>query len=153
MRSHLAGDFVSQQIRLLFSNADPPVPLTPHYLVASKSPVDAGASASAVYRTFASPPHESFRRLEEERVLLEFKESVVQIWGGPGRLRGEQQGPSNEEVIKNLPGRPFEMPDGWNQVFGPERFTVAEGIFDAAMALHVGHSRCMLGTAPRSCLY
>jgi len=34
-----------------------------------------------------------------------------------------------------LPGRPFEMPDGWNQVFTSERFKIAEGLFDAAAAL------------------
>lgn len=135
--SNLAGNFVSQQIRLLYSQSQPAVPLTPHYLVTSKSPVDAGAPASATYRTFEKPPHESFRRHEEERVLTEFKESVVQVWGGPGRLSGAQQGTPNEEVIKAMPGRPFEMPDGWNQVFGPERFRVAEGIFDSKMAFHV----------------
>ena len=137
MRSHLAGDFVSQQVRILFSTSQPPVPLTPHYLVSSKTPVDAGAPANATYRKLPFEPHESFRRLQEERVLTEFKESVVQIWGGPGRLSGGQQGTTNEEVVKGLPGRPFEMPDGWNQVFGAERFRIAEGIFDAKMALTV----------------
>jgi actin-related protein 4 len=138
MRSPLAGRFVSQQIRLLFAKSQPPVPLVPHYLISSKTPVDAGAPANAVYRKFDVPPHESFRQFEEERVLTEFKESVVQIWTGPGRLGGSLNGLPNEEVAKSLPGRPFEMPDGWNQVFGPERFTVAEGIFDAKMALTVG---------------
>ena len=106
-------------------------------MISSKTPVDATAPANATYRGFKIPPSESFRRLEEERVLTEFKESVVQVWGGPGRLSGGQQDTPNEEVIKTLPGRPFEMPDGWNQVFGPDRFRVAEGIFDAKMALTV----------------
>ncbi|KAI9788556.1 MAG: NuA4 histone acetyltransferase subunit [Peltula sp. TS41687] len=135
MRSNLAGDFVSQQVRLLLSTSQPPVPLTAHYLVASKTPVDAGVPANATYRKFAFEPHESFRRLQEERVITEFKESVVQIWGGPGRLSGGQPGTTNEELVRGLPGRPFEMPDGWNQVFGAERFRIAEGIFDAKMAL------------------
>lgn len=134
--SNLAGNFISQQIRMLFSACQPPVHLTPHYLVSSKTPVDAGAPANATYRSFAKPPQESFRRLEEERVLSDFKESVVQIWGGPGRLSGGQQGTPNEEVVRAMPGRPFEMPDGWNQVFGPERFRVAEGIYDAKMAFY-----------------
>ncbi|KAI9832861.1 MAG: NuA4 histone acetyltransferase subunit [Phylliscum demangeonii] len=135
VKSHLAGDFVSQQARRLFATSQPAIRLVPHYLVSSKSPVDAGAPANAVYRTFAEPPHESFRQLEEERVMTEFKESVVQIWGGPGRLTGGQGSTTNEEVVKGFPGRPFEMPDGWNQVFGWERFRVAEGIFDAKMAM------------------
>ncbi|KAI9792989.1 MAG: NuA4 histone acetyltransferase subunit [Piccolia ochrophora] len=135
MRSPLAGNFVSQQLRILFETSQPPVTITPHYLISSKVPVDAGAPSSATYRTFEIPPHESFKRLQEERVLTEFKESVVQLWQGPGRLSSGQQGTTNEDVVRGWPGRPFEMPDGWNQVFGAERYKVAEGIFDAKMAL------------------
>ncbi|KAI9781176.1 MAG: NuA4 histone acetyltransferase subunit [Geoglossum umbratile] len=135
MRSPLAGNFISQQLRILFSASNPPIPLTPHYLITSKTPVDAGSPAIATYRSFATPPHESFRRLEEERVLQEFKESVVQVWQGPGRLSSGPQGTTNEEIVKSWPGRPFEMPDGWNQVFGAERFRVSEGMWEAKMAL------------------
>ncbi|KAH0542949.1 NuA4 histone acetyltransferase subunit [Glutinoglossum americanum] len=135
MRSPLAGNFISQQLRILFSTSNPQIPLIPHYLVASKTPVDAGAPAVATYRQFDTSIHDSFRRLEEERVLQEFKESVVQVWQGPGRLNSGQQGTTNEEVVKSWPGRPFEMPDGWNQVFGGERFRVSEGMWDAKMAL------------------
>ncbi|KZF24374.1 actin-like protein-like protein 6A [Xylona heveae TC161] len=134
-RSPLAGNFVSDQLRLLFSSSQPQIPLTPHYLVSSKQPVDAGSPAQATYKTFANPPDASFRRLQEDRVLTEFKESVVQVWGGPGRLSSGAQGTTNEDVVKTWPGRPFEMPDGWNQVFGAERFKAVEGIFDAKAAL------------------
>jgi actin-related protein 4 len=120
--------------------------LTPHYLIQSKTPVDAGVSASATYRSFVKPPHESFRKFQEERVLLEFKESVVQVWPGPNRLGHSTQGQSNEEIAKNMPGRPFEMPDGWNQVFTGERFRVAEGLFDAKMALFVSIYLLGIGT-------
>ncbi len=140
MKTHLAGNFVSQQLRMIFAQSPTPVPLTPHYMVASKTPVDAGAPSQAIYRKFNIPPSASFRRLEEERVLTEFKESVVQIWGGPGRLSSGSQGTTNEEVVKGFPGRPFEMPDGWNQVFGAERFKAAEGLFDAKAAYSVRHS-------------
>jgi actin-related protein 4 len=129
----LAGNFVSNQLRLIFKQSQPEIPLTPHYLVASKTQVDAGAPAQATYKKFDPPPLDSFRRHEEERVLTEFKESVVEVWSGPGRLNNA----TNEEVARNQPGRPFEMPDGWNQVFGIERFRAAEGIFDANAAFHV----------------
>ncbi|KAI9722668.1 MAG: NuA4 histone acetyltransferase subunit [Candelaria pacifica] len=135
MRSPLAGNFVSQQLRLIFSTSQPPIQLTPHYLISSKTPVDAGAPPQATHKTFNPPRPDSFRRLEEERVLTEFKESVVQVWQGPGRLSSGAHGTTNEEVVKSWPGRPFEMPDGWNQVFGAERFRAAEGMFDVKMAL------------------
>lgn len=137
-RSPLAGNFVSSQLRLLFSTSTPEIPLTPHYLITSKTQVDAGAPPQATYRTFPNndAPDISFRRLQEERVLTEFKESVVQVWPGPGRLTSNSQnGGTNEDLVKTQPGRPFEMPDGWNQMFGAERYRAAEGIFDAKMVL------------------
>src|SRR5579862_989510 len=137
MRSPLAGNFLSQQLRLLFSTSNPPIPLTPHYLITSTTPGDAGSPAVATYRDFTTPPHDCFRRLQEERVLQEFKESVVQVWQGPGRLSSGPQGTTNEEIVKSWPGRPFEMPDGWNQVFSAERFRVSEGMWEAKMALTV----------------
>lgn len=132
-KSPLAGNFVSEQIRMIFKQSEPQIPLTPHYMVVSKTPVDAGAPAQAVYRKFDVPPTDSFRRHEEERVLTEFKESVVEVWPGPGRFSNNP----NEEIAKAQPGRPFEMPDGWNQVFGVERYKAAEGLFDASAALTV----------------
>ncbi|KAG9380374.1 actin [Pyrenophora tritici-repentis] len=128
-KSPLAGNFVSEQIRTSFKQAQPEVPLTPHYMVKSKIPVDAGQPAQATYKTFPTPPTDSFRLNEEERILTSFKESVVEVWPGPGRFN------ANEELAKSMPGRPFEMPDGWNQVFGIERFRAAEGLFDATAAL------------------
>jgi actin-related protein 4 len=137
MKSPLAGNFLSSQIRLLFAQSSPPVKLNPYYMVTSKSVVEAGAPSSATYRTFSPPssaPHTSFRLNEEERVLTEFKESVVQVWAGPGKLGGLD----DPATRASSPGRPFEMPDGWNQVFGVERFRVVEGMFDAKAALTVG---------------
>lgn len=143
MKSPLAGNFVSSQIRLLFAQSTPTVPLHPYYMVTSKSAVDAGAPSSATYRTFdptikaKRPPHDSFRLNEEERVLTEFKESVVQVWSGPGKLGATSNGQQDDAAARSSPGRPFEMPDGWNQVFGADRFRVVEGMFDAKAALSV----------------
>lgn len=136
-KSHLAGNFISNQLRLQFAQMSPPVPLVPHYMVKSKSAVDAGHPSNAVYVQYPTPPTDSFRRNEEERVFTSFKESMVQVWQGPGRL--EQSDAANHqpavEAAKSLPPRPFEMPDGWNQVFGIERFKVVEGLFDHKAAL------------------
>ena len=85
-RSNLAGNWISSQLRSLFNNSDPKVEVVPHFTIASKSPVDAGAPAQAVFRKYDNKITDSFRALEEERVLTEFKESVVQVWSGPGKL-------------------------------------------------------------------
>ncbi|KAI4129565.1 MAG: hypothetical protein LQ347_003732, partial [Umbilicaria vellea] len=65
-----------------------------------------------------------------------FKESVVQVWPGPGRLSSHNaHGSTNESLAASQPGRPFEFPDGYNQLFGAERYRAVEGLFDAKMAL------------------
>ncbi|KAK5114724.1 hypothetical protein LTR62_002298 [Meristemomyces frigidus] len=126
MHSPVASSFLSTQIRNMFAANQ--IPLTPHYMVKTKQPVDARAPSSATYTKFATPPHPSFRLLEEERVLTSFKEGVIQAWPGPGRLE------QNLEAVKLQPPRPFEMPDGWNTVFGLERYKLAETLFDTATA-------------------
>ncbi|EME40042.1 hypothetical protein DOTSEDRAFT_178949 [Dothistroma septosporum NZE10] len=129
----LGGSWINEQLRLMFSSMN--APLTPHFMVKSKQPVDAGAPSNATYAQFSKAPTDSFRRLEEERVLTAFKESVVQAWGGPSRLENSSQGgTSNADYVRSLPPKPFEMPDGWNQIFGIERFKVAEGLFDSNAA-------------------
>ncbi|KAI9744553.1 MAG: NuA4 histone acetyltransferase subunit [Claussenomyces sp. TS43310] len=138
-KSPLAGNWLSSQVRALFATADPKVDLVPHFMIASKTAVDAGAPPQATYRAFATPPTASFRAFQEERVITEFKESVVQVWSGPGRLNSgtAAQGSSNEDYVRSQPGRVFEMPDGANQMWGLERFKVAEGMWDEKAALPV----------------
>lgn len=136
VRSPLAGNYVSDQLRLLFSTASPPIPLNPYYLISSKSPVEANAPPQATFRNFANgaAPAPSYRRLQEERLLTEFKETVVQIWP-TGRLAGhDAQGRNNLESAKNFQPRHFEMPDGYNQAFGVERYRAAEGLFDLKLS-------------------
>jgi actin-related protein 4 len=137
--SPLGGDYISFQIRALFkTNSPQPITITPHYLIGSKTPVDAGQPPQATYRAFspAQAPDASYRALLEERTLTEFKECVVQVWPGPGRLSGANpNGVPNEELAKTNPGRPFEFPDGYNQVFGVDRYRAAESLFDAKAAI------------------
>lgn len=139
-KSPLAGNWLSSQLRTLFNTTEPKVELTPHFMIASKTQVDAGAPTQATYKSFKIDPTASFRALEEERVLTEFKESVVQVWPGPGRLSsgyGSNQGTTNLDYAKSQPGRVFEFPDGANQMWGGDRFTVSEGLFDTSAALPV----------------
>ena len=84
MRSPIAGNFISAQVRNMLANLQPqPIVISPHYLLKSKTAVDAGQPAQAVFKTFPQgfvPPQDSFRRYQEERTALEFKELVVQAW-------------------------------------------------------------------------
>lgn len=128
VRSPLAGDFVSSQIRTHFANQN--IQITPHYQVLSKTPVDANTPAKASFRTFpeGSEPTESFKQFEQDRVVLEFKECVAQVWSN-------STGPFNEQLATQQPGRPFEFPDGYNTMFGADRFRVVEGMWQSNMIL------------------
>lgn len=126
-RSPVGGLWLSSQIRSMFEHAEPKVALTPTYLIENKTPVDALAPAQARLRKFPFQIADSFRRYEEERVLTEFKESVVEVWrGNPGPYRAQ----GTEDFIKTQPGRVFEMPDGYNQMWREQRYRASEGMFD-----------------------
>ncbi|KAJ6140426.1 hypothetical protein N7470_010431 [Penicillium chermesinum] len=137
--SPLGGDYISSQIQALFKKNSPqPITITPHYLISSKTAVEAGQPPQAKYKTFPADkaPDASYRSLLEERTISEFKECVVQVWAGPNKLSATgPNGVSNEEVARTTPGRPFEFPDGYNQVFGVDRFRVTESLFDAKAAI------------------
>ncbi|KAK7748316.1 Actin-related protein 4 [Diatrype stigma] len=130
-RSAIGGLWLSSQIRHMWDGADPKVDVVPTFLVESKNPVDAGAPAQAKLRKFPWEIAPSFRAYEEERLLTEFKESVVEVWRGPGRFLN----PGNEDLVRSQPGRVFEMPDGSNRMWREERFRVSEGLWDENAAL------------------
>ena len=125
-RSPVGGIWLSSQIRSMWETMDPKVDLTPTFMIENKTAVDAGAPAQARLRKYPYQIHDSFRAYEEERVLTEFKESVVEVWRGPGRYSA----PGNEDYVRTQPGRVFEMPDGWNQMWREQRFKATEGMWD-----------------------
>ncbi|POR32718.1 Actin-like protein 4, partial [Tolypocladium paradoxum] len=125
-RSPVGGLWLSSQLRNMWETSEPKVNLVPTFMVENKSPVDAGTPAQARLRKFPYQISDSFRAYEEERVLTEFKESVVEVWRGPGRYSA----PGNEDYVKTQPGRVFEMPDGYNQMWREQRFKATEGMWD-----------------------
>ncbi|KKY17527.1 putative chromatin remodeling and histone acetyltransferase complexes subunit [Phaeomoniella chlamydospora] len=130
-RSSLAGNFLSSQIRAMLATRTNPITITPHYMVKSKTPVDLDQPANFIARTFDVAPQPSFRRYQEERTIQEFKECVVQVWPGGQPLMQQVNGnQTQEDLLKGLPGRPFEFPDGFNSAFTSERYRVAEALFD-----------------------
>ncbi|KAK4218827.1 actin family [Rhypophila decipiens] len=128
-RSPVAGSWLSGQIRSMWDSSDPKVEVVPTFMVENKKPVEAGQPAEARLKKFDFVVPESFRAFEEERLLTEFKESVVEVWRGPGKFQGP-----NEDFVKSQVGRVFEMPDGYNQMWREQRFKVAEGMWDETAA-------------------
>ena len=133
MRSNLGGNYISSQVRSMFATNEPqPITIIPHYLVQSKQPVDAGQLAQAVLREYSAnsaAPSISFRKYQEEKVVLEFKENCLQAWYNlnvPFRVQGEQLTREQHQQYMHS----FEFPDGYNQTFSYERFKVVESLFD-----------------------
>ncbi|RMZ80884.1 hypothetical protein DV737_g2733, partial [Chaetothyriales sp. CBS 132003] len=133
MKSNLGGNYMSSQVRaMLAANEPQPIIIRPHYLIKSKQPVDAGQPPNAVLREFApdlTPPQDSFRKYQEEKVVLEFKELMLQAWNHPSQQPFRGQG----ELLTRENGQymhPFEFPDGYNQTFSSERFRIVESLFD-----------------------
>lgn len=117
----------------MFAQSQPTITLRPHYTILSKTPVDAGAAASFMLRKFDKQPRASFHLLQEERLLSEFKESCVQLWN-PLINHEQPLGNSGDFIKQQNQDKPFEFPDGSNNVFGIDRFKVAEGLFDVKSA-------------------
>lgn len=126
VQSPAGGLWLSQQIRALWETSEPKVSPTPGFMIQHKTAVDANQPPNVRLRKFGFELHPSFLEYETERLMTEFKESVVEVWKGPGRYAN----PGNEDWIKSQPGRVFEMPDGYNQMWREQRFKVSEGLFD-----------------------
>ncbi|KAK0730345.1 actin family [Lasiosphaeris hirsuta] len=133
-RSPVGGVWLSNQIRAMLKENDPKIDVVPTFMIENKRPVEANAPADFRLRNFKFPIADSFRAFEEERVLTEFKESVVEVWRGPGRY----QAPGNEDYARGQPGRVFEMPDGSNQMWREQRYKVSEGVWDETAAYTTG---------------
>lgn len=121
----------------MLARTSPNITLRPHYQIASKSAVDAGAAPKFTPRKFEHEVKPSFHRLQQERLLSEFKESCVQAWNP--MVNHEAPLSSSADFIRSqsnpaVTDRPFEFPDGSNSIYGKERFDVAEGLFNPKAA-------------------
>ncbi|KAK9459862.1 actin family [Lipomyces oligophaga] len=114
--SNFAGDYVNLHLKNLFRTKE--IELTPHFMVSRKQPVEPGQPAQATLRVFDNITP-SFIEFERGRILNEFKESTSQVLDLP----------YTEAGASTRPVRSFEFPDGYNLVFGNERFTTTEPLF------------------------
>ncbi|KAI8925771.1 actin family [Entophlyctis helioformis] len=115
-RTPLGGDFVSSQVQLALERMG--IDIVPQYLVEIKQVSD--PAAPAIYtRAHRPDTGAGFHEFAVERVMHEFKESIVHV--------SEQ--PFDERAYRKRPQKRYEFPNGYNQSFGAERFRFAEGLF------------------------
>ncbi|GAA6064034.1 hypothetical protein JCM10212_001460 [Sporobolomyces blumeae] len=125
----VAGKLVSEVLLHTLQAQNPPVPVTPQYLVKTKEAVAADQPSKAVLREErlpnASDPNapttSSYHRSQELRVMHEMKETVCEVLA-----------PSwDDNAVSGKPTRPFEFPDGYNTQIGSLRLAVPEILFNA----------------------
>lgn len=143
VKSPAGGLWLSSQIRSMLETNEPKIDIVPTYMIENKVQVDAMAPPNARLKHFPFQIHDTFRAYEEERLFTDFKESVVEVWRGPGRYSA----PGNEDYAKSQPGRIFEMPNGYNQMWREQRYKVAEGMWDDAAAFPTGSDDLALARA------
>ena len=68
---------------------------------------------------------QSFHNLMVKELMQDFAASVLQVSDSPYD--------DNDEVISNMPTVAYEMPNGYNQHFGVERFRIPECLFNPAL--------------------
>jgi len=61
----------------------------------------------------------SFHKLKTQLAFSDFKESICQIF----------ETLYDQDAIESRPGKPYEFPDGYNSIFGSERFIYPEVMF------------------------
>jgi len=118
VKSPLAGDFITAQCRQMFEEKN--IEIVPPYVIASKEASKEGGPAVFTKKSNLPSVTKSFHRHMVNETIQDFQASVLQV----------SDGPYDESVLGNIPGVVYEFPNGYNDMFGVERFRICEGLFD-----------------------
>lgn len=145
VKSPLGGDYLSMQCRQFLEAQG--IDLTPSYKIASKDVVKDRDTARFTLKT--NVPERltnSWQQYMLKQLLQDFQMTAVQVL----------ETPYDEKVAAQIPAVHHEFPTGYHQDFGPERFKLAESLFDHNM-LGAGQlastSVCMCDADVRLSLY
>ncbi|XP_064634792.1 actin-like protein 6B [Lineus longissimus] len=132
VKSPLAGDFVTSQIRKYMEEQEE-VEVIPPYMIASKEPVP--EVEPAVWKKKSNLPEvtKSYHNYMMNDVLRDVAATALQISDSPYDL----------EQAESMPTSRYDFPNGYNRDFGAERFQMTEGLFDPTHIKDIGSS--MLG--------
>jgi actin-like protein 6B len=117
-KSPLGGDYLSMQCRQYLEAQN--INLTPSYNIASKEVVKERDPARYVAKKLPDNLTKSWKQYMMRGLLQDFQVSTVQVL----------ETPYDERVASQIPAVHYEFPDGYHQDFGPERFKLAESLFE-----------------------
>ena len=84
-----------------------------------------GAAAKWKRKESVVDVHSSYHNMMVKELMQDFAASVLQVSDSPYD--------ENDELITNMPTVSYEMPNGYNQHFGVERFRIPECLFNPAL--------------------
>ncbi|ODQ64225.1 actin-related protein 4 [Nadsonia fulvescens var. elongata DSM 6958] len=120
LHTRFAGDFLNAHILAHLSSRN--IQVVPTFAVAKRASVSGlqGQAITSELKKFKEDyVTPSFNMYEIQQVINEFKESVSQVCDTPFTI---------QNPLARLT-RPFEFPDGFNTIFGPERLSTMEPLF------------------------
>lgn len=132
IKSPLAGEFVLMESCRMLEEME--VEVVPPYLVAEKEPVLEEEPAEWKRKEGVPEVTKSFKSFSKKAVLRDFASQTLQVTDQP----------FDESMVENLLSHNFEFPNGYNHLFGPERFTIPEKLFDPSTIKDMNGGNSML---------
>lgn len=121
VKSPLGGDYLILKSREMLEHMG--IDLTPAALIASKEVIRDKDKPKYVKKKLSFQPTNSWMAYMVKKTVQDFQQSVVQV----------AEAPFDERIAASIPTIQHEFPTGYHQDFGPERFKLAEALFDHAM--------------------
>uniref|UniRef100_U5EXR6 Putative actin n=1 Tax=Corethrella appendiculata TaxID=1370023 RepID=U5EXR6_9DIPT len=121
VKSPLGGDYLSLQCRQYLETQN--IDLTPAYGIAGKDVIKEKDPPRFTPRNLPEKLTQSWQQYMLKALLQDFQMSAVQVL----------EAPYDERSAAQIPAVHYEFPTGYHQDFGPERFKLAESLFDHTM--------------------
>ncbi len=120
VKTPLAGDFITMQCKT-FLEEEEKLELVAPYQIASKEELQHPGDP-AIWTKKPNLPEvtRSWHNYMIKKVVQDFQASTLQV----------SDVPYDEEAIANIPGIPFEFPNGYGDDYGAARFKIPEALFD-----------------------
>lgn len=118
VKSPIGGDVIIKHVRTMLEKSG--IDLTPASLIATKETVRDREKPKYTRKQFSFQPTGSWLNYMVDRSLQDFQHSVIHV----------SEAPYDERTAATIPAVTYEFPTGYHQEFGPERFQLAECIFD-----------------------
>ncbi|KAI4462281.1 actin [Holotrichia oblita] len=121
VKSPLGGDYLILRARELLESQG--IDLTPAALITAKEVIRDKEKPKYTKKNISFTPTSSWMTYMVKKTVQDFQQSILQV----------SESPYDERVAASIPTVHHEFPTGYHQDFGPERFKLAEGLFDHAM--------------------